>query len=115
VLEVVEDLRGDTYRAVYTVKLAGVVYVLHFFQKKSTKGSETPKPDMDKIRERLKAVEAAATRIQIMMHIEQGSTNVYADLGHADAESNAGQGAACGQNCRDRQTPAPDPGGRFPK
>jgi len=59
-LEVVEDLRGDTYRAVHTVKLAGAVYVLHCFQKKSTKGSETPRPDMDKIRERLKAAEAAA-------------------------------------------------------
>ena len=38
VLEVVEDYSGDTYRAVYTVKLAGAVYVLHCFQKKSTKG-----------------------------------------------------------------------------
>ena len=61
VLEVVEDLHGDTYRAVYTVKFANAVYVLHCFQKKSTKGIETPKPDVDKIRERLKAAEAHAT------------------------------------------------------
>ena len=37
VLEVVEDYDGDTYRTAYTVKLAGVVYVLHCFQKKSKK------------------------------------------------------------------------------
>jgi phage-related protein len=37
VLEVVEDFDGDTYRAVYTIRLAGVVYVLHAFQKKSKK------------------------------------------------------------------------------
>lgn len=61
VLEVVEDWHSDTYRAVYTVKFANAVYVLHCFQKKSTKGIETPKPDLDKIRERLKAAEAHAT------------------------------------------------------
>jgi phage-related protein len=54
VLEVVEDHDGDTYRAAYTVKLAGVVYVLHAFQKKSKRGSETPKPDIDVIKQRLK-------------------------------------------------------------
>ena len=55
VLEVVESQAGSTYRAVYTVKIAGVVYVLHCFQKKSTSGIATPKPDMDLVRERLKA------------------------------------------------------------
>ena len=60
VLEVVEDHMGDTYRAVYTVKIADRVYVLHCFQKKSTKGIETPKQDMDLIRERLKAAQAHA-------------------------------------------------------
>jgi len=60
VLEVVEDHMGDTYRAVYTVKIAGRVYVLHCFQKKSSKGIETPKQDMDLIRERLKAAQAHA-------------------------------------------------------
>ena len=57
VLEVVEDAQGDTYRAVYTVKFQGAVYVLHCFQKNSSSGIATPKPDLDKIRERLKAVE----------------------------------------------------------
>ncbi len=53
VLEVVEDFATDTYRAVYTVRFADAVYVLHCFKKKSTKGIETPKPDMDLIRKRL--------------------------------------------------------------
>ncbi|HHR8284224.1 TPA: type II toxin-antitoxin system RelE/ParE family toxin [Salmonella enterica subsp. enterica serovar Muenchen] len=57
VLEVVEDFLCDTYRAVYTVKFGDAVYVLHVFQKKSSSGIATPKPDMDKIRERLKAAE----------------------------------------------------------
>ena len=56
VLEVVESWRGNAYRAVYTLKIAGVVYVLHCFQKKSAKGSETPKPDIELIRDRLKFV-----------------------------------------------------------
>ena len=55
VLEVVEDDRGDTYRAVYTVKFAGWVYVLHCFQKKSKSGIKTPKEDMELIQTRLKA------------------------------------------------------------
>lgn len=53
VLEVVEDFATDTYRAVYIVRFANAVFVLHCFKKKSTKGIETPKPDMDLIRKRL--------------------------------------------------------------
>ena len=53
-LEVVEDHRGDTYRAVYTVRFAGVVYVLHAFQKKSKSGIKTPQEDVKLIGERLK-------------------------------------------------------------
>lgn len=63
ILEVVEDFRGNTYRAVYTVRFGNAVYVLHCFQKKSTHGIETPKPDMDLIRERLKAAETHAKGI----------------------------------------------------
>ena len=55
VLEVIEDYRGDTFRAVYTVRFAGWVYVLHCFQKKSKTGIRTPKADMDLINARLKA------------------------------------------------------------
>ena len=57
VLEVVIDNIGNTYRAVYTVKFAKAVYVLHAFQKKSRKGVATPKPDIDLIRRRLAAAE----------------------------------------------------------
>jgi phage-related protein len=57
VLEVVEDYEGDTFRAVYTVKLKGSVYVLHAFQKKSKKGIATPTADRELIRRRLKAAE----------------------------------------------------------
>ena len=53
VLEVVDDFDGDTYRAVYTVRFREVVYVLHAFQKKSTRGIETPKREMDLITLRL--------------------------------------------------------------
>lgn len=58
VLEVVEDSCGGTFRAVYTIKFADAVYVLHCFQKKSTHGVATPKPDVDLIRNRLKAAES---------------------------------------------------------
>lgn len=57
VVEIVEHYDGNTYRAVYTVKFAGVVYVLHAFQKKSKKGIATPKKEIDLIKQRLKAAE----------------------------------------------------------
>ena len=57
VLEVIDDEDGDTYRAVYTVRFARVIYVLHAFQKKSRKGIETPKYEIDLIRTRLRAAE----------------------------------------------------------
>jgi phage-related protein len=60
VLEIVENSDGNAYRAIYTVKFKNAVYVLHCFQKKSTQGAETPKPDMDLIRERFKAAQAHA-------------------------------------------------------
>ena len=58
VLEVLEDDGGGTYRAVYTVKFAEAVFVLHCFQKKSKRGIATPKEDMDIIHARLKVAEA---------------------------------------------------------
>jgi phage-related protein len=60
VVEVVTDHRGDTFRTVYTVRIAGVVYVLDAFQKKSKKGSKTPKADLDRIRQRLSDAEKLA-------------------------------------------------------
>lgn len=53
-LEVVSDHRSDTFRAVYTVRLASRVYVLHAFQKKSKSGIATPKAEIDLVRQRLK-------------------------------------------------------------
>src|SRR5438876_5462811 len=54
VLEVIADHRGDTYRAVYTVRFAECVYVLHVFRKKSKKGISTPQSEIDLVRQRLK-------------------------------------------------------------
>src|SRR5690349_21315138 len=54
VVEIVHDHQSDTYRAVYTVKFADVLYVLHAFQKKSKKGIATPKADIDLIHRRLR-------------------------------------------------------------
>ena len=58
VLEVVENYDGDTYRAVYTVRFRDLVYVLHCFQKKSTRGIATPKRDIDLVKRRLSVAEA---------------------------------------------------------
>ena len=57
VLEVVEDDDGSTYRTVYTVKFARVVYVLHAFQKKSKSGIKTPPEQIEKVKSRLKEAE----------------------------------------------------------
>lgn len=58
-VEIVEDHDRATYRAVYTVKFADAVYVLHAFQKKSKAGAKTPQQDIDLIRQRLKLVREA--------------------------------------------------------
>jgi len=57
VVEIISDYDGDTFRAVYTVKFRGVVYALHAFQKKSKKGSKTPRKEIDLITQRLKDAE----------------------------------------------------------
>jgi phage-related protein len=58
ILELVEDFDGNTYRAVYTVRFVGVIYVLHAFQKKSKKGIATPKHTIELIKSRLQDAEA---------------------------------------------------------
>ena len=55
VLEIVEDHRGNTFRAVYTVRFEAAVYVLHAFQKKSPKGAKTARTDVELIGRRLKS------------------------------------------------------------
>jgi phage-related protein len=54
VLEIVDDFDGATFRAVYTVRFAKAVYVLHAFQKKSKRGIATPKAELDLIDRRFK-------------------------------------------------------------
>jgi phage-related protein len=58
VVELVDDHDRNTYRAVYSVKFAHVIYVLHAFQKKSKRGMRTSESDIDLIRRRLKVAEA---------------------------------------------------------
>jgi phage-related protein len=57
VLEIRDNFDGDTYRAVYAVRFQGVLYVLHAFQKKSTKGIATPQRHLDLVRQRLREAE----------------------------------------------------------
>lgn len=57
IIELVQDHKGATFRAVYTVKFSDAIVVLHAFQKKSKKGIETPKQDIELIRSRLKFAE----------------------------------------------------------
>lgn len=60
VVEIVSDYRGDTLRCIYTVRLAGLIYVLHAFQKKSKKGRATPKAEIELIKSRLRDAEYLA-------------------------------------------------------
>jgi phage-related protein len=60
VVEIIKDFRGDTFRTVYTVKFASAIYVLHVFQKKSKTGRETPRRDLDLIKQRLREAEQIA-------------------------------------------------------
>ena len=65
VLEIRHDYLSDTYRAIYTVKFHEVIYVLHAFQKKSKKGIETPKNEINLIEQRLR---------KAMEHYDQNKT-----------------------------------------
>jgi phage-related protein len=60
VVEVIKDYRGDTYRAVYTLRYSNAVYVLHAFQKKSKTGRETPRRDIELVKQRLRQAEQIA-------------------------------------------------------
>ncbi len=60
-IEIISDYRGDAYRAVYTVRLAGRIYALHAFQKKAKSGIKTPRAEMDLVRERLSVAEELHT------------------------------------------------------
>lgn len=73
VLEMLEDYDGDTYRAVYTVRFEGAVYVLHSFQKKSTMGRRTSRHDIELIRQRLK--QAEEIHAQLKQETQEGRRN----------------------------------------
>jgi phage-related protein len=64
VVEIIKDYRGDTFRAVYTLRYAGTVYVLHAFQKKSKTGGETPRRDIKLIEQRLRDAEQIAREMK---------------------------------------------------
>jgi phage-related protein len=73
VLEVVIDERGDTYRAVYTVKFTEAIYVLHIFKKKSKRGIRTPLHEVAKIKRRLKdAIEHYNGTYSVILREEGG-------------------------------------------
>jgi phage-related protein len=65
VVEIIKDYRGDSFRAVYTLRLAGAVYVLHAFQKKSKTGRETPRQDIALIKQRLREAEQIVKEIKL--------------------------------------------------
>jgi phage-related protein len=64
VVEVIKDYRGDTFRAVYTLRFAGTVFVLHAFQKKSKTGRETPRREIELIKQRLREAEQIAKEMK---------------------------------------------------
>jgi phage-related protein len=60
VVEIISDYRGDTFRAVYTLKYEEAIYVLHAFQKKSKTGRATSRRDIELIKQRLREAEQLA-------------------------------------------------------
>src|SRR3954451_2554803 len=63
VIEIVEDYSTDTYRAIYTVRFSGIVYILHAFQKKAKRGRKTPDQEIDLVRRRLRTTEEDHERL----------------------------------------------------
>lgn len=60
VMEIRSNYKSDTYRAVYATKIGDKIYVLHAFQKKSKRGSQTPKKEIDLIKRRLRRAQELA-------------------------------------------------------
>ena len=55
VIEIGENDRRGTYRIIYTIEMKDFIFVLHAFQKKSTRGTKTPQREIDTISSRLEA------------------------------------------------------------
>ena len=60
VMEIRSNYKSDTYRAVYTTKISDKIYVLHAFQKKSKRGIQTPKKEINFIKRRLRRAQELA-------------------------------------------------------
>src|SRR5882757_6353950 len=54
VFEIALPFRGDAYRVIYAVQLGDEIWVVHAFQKKSTRGIKTPQREIDVVKDRLK-------------------------------------------------------------
>jgi phage-related protein/predicted XRE-type DNA-binding protein len=85
-VEVVKDYRGDTFRAVYTLRYQGAVYVLHAFQKKSKTGRETPRQDIELIKQRLREADSERGKAMSKRSYEIGGRNVFKDIGVPNAD-----------------------------
>ena len=59
VFEIALPYRSDAYRVIYAVQLDEAIWVVHAFQKKSTKGIKTPQKDIDLIKARIKRLKEA--------------------------------------------------------
>ena len=62
IYELIDNELGNTYRAVYALRMGDAIHVLHAFQKKSKSGIGTPQPDIDLISSRLKRALARTVR-----------------------------------------------------
>lgn len=67
-IELVERFDGDTYRCVYNIRIDDDIYVLHAFQKKSTRGISVPRHDKETIEARLKAARQLAAEKRKSRH-----------------------------------------------
>jgi phage-related protein len=55
VMEIVaRDATNRTFRVMYVVRLRGIMYVLHAFNKKAKHGQKTPQRDLDLLEQRLR-------------------------------------------------------------
>lgn len=54
VFEVALPYRGNAFRVIYVVQIGSDLWVIHAFQKKSTRGVKTPKNEIELIRDRIR-------------------------------------------------------------
>ena len=87
VFEIAARYNTNTYRAVYTVKLGENIYVLHVFQKKSTRGISTPKKEIDLIKQRLRMARKMGQKMSEKIKVEESSGNVFLDMGFSEEEA----------------------------